>query len=43
VSAGLGPIINTSPLTVSAKTPTIKGVNGDFYFGVMRSASVFLG
>jgi hypothetical protein len=43
VSAGLGAISNTSPLTISAKTPTITGVNGDFYSGVMRSAGVFLG
>jgi intracellular sulfur oxidation DsrE/DsrF family protein len=40
VSAGLGAIINTSPLTISAKTPTIKGVNGDFYSGTMLGASV---
>jgi hypothetical protein len=43
VSSGLGAISNTSPLTISAKTPTIKGVDGDFYSGVMRSASLSLG
>jgi hypothetical protein len=43
VSAGLGAISNSSPLTISAKTPTISGVNGDFYSGVMRSASLSLG
>lgn len=42
VSAGLGAISNTSPLTISAKTPTIKGVNGDFYSGTMLGASVSL-
>jgi hypothetical protein len=43
VSGGLGAIINTSPLTISAKTPTIKGVNGDFYSGTMLGASLSLG
>jgi intracellular sulfur oxidation DsrE/DsrF family protein len=43
VAAGLGAIINTSPLTISAKTPTIKGVNGDFYSGTMLGASLSLG
>jgi hypothetical protein len=40
--ASLGSISNTSPLTISAKTPTIKGVNGDFYFGTMLGASLSL-
>jgi hypothetical protein len=39
----LGSISNNSPLTISAKTPTITGVNGDFYSGVMRSASISVG
>jgi hypothetical protein len=43
VSSGLGSISNSSPLTISAKTPTIKGVNGDFYFGTMLGASLSLG
>jgi hypothetical protein len=43
VSSGLGSISNTSPLTISAKTPTITGVNGDFYSGTMLGASLSLG
>lgn len=43
VPAGLGAISNTAPLTISAKTPTIKGVNGDFYSGTMLGASLSLG
>jgi Concanavalin A-like lectin/glucanases superfamily len=41
-AASLGSISNTSPLTISAKTPTITGVNGDFYFGTMLGASLSL-
>jgi intracellular sulfur oxidation DsrE/DsrF family protein len=43
VSSGLGAISNTSPLTISAKTPTVTGVGGDFYSGTMRSARLSLG
>lgn len=39
---GLGSIDNSSALTISAKTPTITGVNGDFYFGTMLGASLSL-
>jgi hypothetical protein len=41
-AASLGSISNSSPLTISAKTPNITGVNGDFYFGTMFRASLSL-
>jgi hypothetical protein len=42
-SVALGSISNSSPLTISAKTPTVKGVAGDFYTGLMKNVSVSVG
>jgi hypothetical protein len=39
----LSSIANNAPLTLSAKTATIKGTAGDWFTGVMRSASVSVG
>jgi hypothetical protein len=43
VSAGLGAVSSTAKLTLGVKTSTVTGVGGDFYSGVMRSASVSVG
>jgi hypothetical protein len=43
ISAGLGAVMSTAKLTVGVKTSTVTGVGGDFYSGVMRSASVSVG
>jgi Concanavalin A-like lectin/glucanases superfamily len=43
ISGGLGAIISTAPLTIGVKTPTVTGVAGDFYSGVMRSATISVG
>jgi len=40
--ASVGSISNTSALTISAKTPSITGVSGDFYSGTMLGASLSL-
>jgi hypothetical protein len=41
--SGLGAISNKAPLTLSAKTATITGLAGDWYYGAMRNAGVFVG
>ena len=38
-----GPISNTKPLTLGVKTPSSTGVAGDWYYGVMRSATISIG
>jgi Ca2+-binding RTX toxin-like protein len=40
VSAGLGPISNTSPMVIGAKTPTVKGTAGDWYNGALLQARI---
>jgi hypothetical protein len=40
VSAGLGPISNTSALVIGAKSPTVKGTAGDWYNGALLQARV---
>jgi hypothetical protein len=40
--ASVGSVSNTSALTISAKTPSITGVSGDFYSGTMLGASLSL-
>jgi hypothetical protein len=41
-AASLGSVSNSSALTISAKTPTITGVSGDFYSGTMLGARLSL-
>jgi hypothetical protein len=41
-AVSLGSVSNTSALTISAKTPSITGVSGDFYSGTMLGASLSL-
>jgi Concanavalin A-like lectin/glucanases superfamily len=43
VTAGLGPISNTSPLMVGAKTPIVTGPAGDWFSGVMLEARISVG
>jgi hypothetical protein len=40
VSAGIGPISNTSALVIGAKTPTVKGTAGDWYNGTLLQARI---
>jgi hypothetical protein len=42
LSAGLGPISNTSALVIGAKTPTVKGTAGDWYNGALLQARISL-
>lgn len=40
ISAGLGPLSNTSALVIGAKTPTVKGTAGDWYNGALLQARI---